>query len=46
MPLARLSWLVTVVSFLVAALLLLWNGYTGYFLVLVAVALAAAVNLR
>lgn len=45
-PLARLSWLVTVVGFLVAALLLLWNGYTGYFFVLVAVALAAAVNLR
>ena len=45
-PLARLSWLVTVVGFLVAALLLLWNGYTGYFFVIAAVALAAAINLR
>jgi hypothetical protein len=45
-PLARLSWLVTVVGFVVAALLLLWNGYTGYFVVLLVVALAAAVNLR
>ena len=44
--LARLSWLVTVIGFLVAALLLLWNGYTGYFVVLIAVGLAAAVNLR
>jgi hypothetical protein len=45
-PLARLSWLVTVLGFVVAALLLLWNGYTGYSLVLLAVACAAAVNLR
>jgi hypothetical protein len=44
--LARLSWLVTVLGFVVAAILLLLNGYTGYFLVLVAVAVAAAVNLR
>jgi hypothetical protein len=45
-PLARLSWLMTVLGFVLAALLLLLNGYTGYSLVLVAVALAAAVNLR
>jgi hypothetical protein len=44
--LARLSWLVTVLGFVAAAILLLLNGYTGYFLVLVAVAVAAAVNLR
>jgi hypothetical protein len=44
--LARISWLVTVLGFLVAALLLALNGYTGYSFVLVAVALAAAVNLR
>lgn len=43
--LSRISWLVTVVGFLVAALLLVLNGYVGYFLVLLAVAAAAAVNL-
>ena len=43
--LARAAWLVTVAAFVVAALLLLLNGYFGYFLVLLAVAFAAAVNL-
>lgn len=43
--LARAAWLATVAGFIVAALLLLVNGYFGYFLVLLAVAFAAAVNL-
>ena len=46
MPLARISWLVTVAICLLAAVLLLVNGYVGYFGVLLAVAAAAAVNLR
>ena len=46
MPLSQISWLVTVVICVIAALLLLINGYLGYFGVLLAVALAAAVNLR
>ena len=45
MPLQRISWLVTVGICLVAALLLLLNGYSGYAAVLVAVGAAAAVNL-
>jgi hypothetical protein len=44
-PLSRISWLVTVGVCLVAALLLLLNGYYGYSGILLAVALAAAVNL-
>jgi hypothetical protein len=44
-PLSRISWLVTVGICLIAALLLLVNGYYGYSGVLLAVALAAAVNL-
>ena len=46
MPLSQISWLVTVAICVIAALLLLINGYLGYFGVLLAVALAAAVNLR
>lgn len=46
MPLSQISWIVTVVICVIAALLLLINGYLGYFGVLLAVALAAAVNLR
>lgn len=46
MPLDRISWLVTVGVCLVAALILLLNGYLGYFGVLVAIAGAAAINLR
>ena len=42
---ARVSWLTTVVICAVAALLLAVNGYTGYSLTLVAVGVAAAVNL-
>ena len=45
MPLARIAWLVTVGACLVAAVLLLLNGYQGYAGVLVAVGAAAAVNL-
>jgi hypothetical protein len=44
-PLQRISWLVTVGLCLIAALLLLLNGYSGYAGVLVAVGAAAAVNL-
>jgi hypothetical protein len=44
-PLARIAWLVTVGICLVAALLLLLNGYQGYAAVAVAVGGAAAVNL-
>ena len=46
MTLPQASWLFTVVACLVAALLLLINGYVGYFGVLLAVAASAAVNLR
>lgn len=45
MPLSRISWLVTVGICLIAALLLLLNGYLGYFAILLAVGAAAAVNL-
>ena len=45
-PLSQISWIVTVAICLVAALLLLLNGYSGYFGVLLAVGAAAAVNLR
>ena len=44
MPLSRISWLVTVGVCLLAALLLLLNGYFGYSGVLLAVGAAAAVN--
>ena len=45
MPLSRISWLVTVAICVIAALLLLLNGYYGYMGVLLAVGAAAAVNL-
>jgi hypothetical protein len=44
-PLSRISWLVTVGVCLLAALLLVLNGYYGYSGVLLAVGAAAAVNL-
>jgi hypothetical protein len=44
--LARTAWLVTVLGFVLAAMLLFVNGYLGYCLVFLAVAAAAAVNLR
>lgn len=46
MPLSRISWMVTVGICLIAALLMLINGYVGYFGVLLALAASAAVNLR
>jgi hypothetical protein len=44
-PLSRISWLVTVGICLIAALLLLLEGYLGYSGILLAVGAAAAVNL-
>jgi hypothetical protein len=44
-PLSRISWLVTVGVCVIAALLLLLNGYYGYSGILLAVGAAAAVNL-
>jgi hypothetical protein len=44
-PLSRISWLVTVGVCLIAALILLLDGYYGYAGILVAVGAAAAVNL-
>jgi hypothetical protein len=44
-PLSRISWLVTVGICMVAALLLVLDGYYGYSLVLLAVGASAAVNL-
>ncbi|MEJ7750631.1 MAG: hypothetical protein WKF32_04170 [Thermoleophilaceae bacterium] len=46
MPLSRISWIVTVAICVIAAVLLLLEGYLGYFGVLLAVGAAAAVNLR
>lgn len=45
MPLPRISWMVTVGVCLVAALLLLLSGYSGYAAILLAIGAAAAVNL-
>ena len=44
--LSRIAWLGTVGACLLGAVLLLLNDYVGYFGVLLAVAAAAAVNLR
>jgi hypothetical protein len=44
-PLPRISWIVTVAICLLAAFLLLLEGYYGYSGVLLAVGAAAAVNL-
>ena len=46
MPLSRIAWLVTVAICALAALILLLSGYYGYSGVVLAVALAAAINLR
>ena len=43
--LARASWLTTVVVCAVAAILFAISGYTGYAITLVAIGLAAGVNL-
>jgi hypothetical protein len=42
----QVSWLLTVIVCVLLAVLLLIEGYTGYFGVLLAVAASAAVNLR
>jgi hypothetical protein len=44
--LPQISWIVTVVLCIVAAILVLINGYVGYFAVFLAVAASAAINLR
>jgi hypothetical protein len=44
-PLSRISWLVAVGVCVVAALVLVLNGYYGYSGILLAVGAAAAVNL-
>ena len=41
----KIAWLTTVIACLIAAVLLLVDGYTGYFGVVLAVGMAAAVNL-
>ena len=46
MPLPKIAWLVTVAICVIAALILLLSGYDGYAGVVLAVALAAAINLR
>ena len=46
MPLSRIAWIATVVICVISAILVLLNGYVGYFFVLLAVAGSAAVNLR
>ena len=45
-PLSRIAWTATVAICVVAAILVLLNGYVGYFFVLLAVGASAAVNLR
>ncbi|HKP91262.1 MAG TPA: hypothetical protein VJT75_14960 [Thermoleophilaceae bacterium] len=46
MPLSRIAWMTTVAICVVAAVLVLLNGYVGYFFVLLAVGASAAINLR
>ena len=46
MPLSRIAWLTTVAACLIISLILLISGYLGYAGVLLAIALAAAINLR
>jgi hypothetical protein len=45
MNLARVSWITVVVACAIAAVLFAFSGYTGYAITLIAVGLAAAVNL-
>ena len=45
-PLPKIAWVVTVAICLIAALILLLSNYFGYAGVALAVALAAAINLR
>ena len=46
MDLARIGWLTVVLACLVAALILVVQGYLGYAAVTFAVAASAAINLR
>ena len=46
MPLSRIAWLVTVVVCLIATVILFFSGYDGYAGVVLAVAVAAGINLR
>ena len=46
MPFSRIAWATTVVVCLLISLILLLSGYLGYAGVLLAIALAAAINLR
>ena len=46
MSLCQIAWAVTVAVCVIAAILVLISGYIGYFAVLLAVAAAAAINLR
>ena len=45
MTLARASWITVVAICAIAAVLFAFSGYTGYAITLIAVGLAAAVNL-
>lgn len=45
-PLSRIAWIATVAVCVIAAVLVLLNGYVGYFFVLLAVGGSAAVNIR
>jgi hypothetical protein len=45
-PLSRIAWLTTVGLCLIGVILLLASGYVGYGAVVLAVACAAAINLR
>ncbi len=46
MDASRIAWLTTVAICVVTAVILLFSGYLGYFGVLLAIALSAAINLR
>ena len=46
MTIGQISWAATVGICILAAIIVLINGYVGYFAVLLAVAAAAAINLR
>lgn len=46
MTLPQITWALTVAVCIVAALIVLISGYVGYFAVLLAIAAAAAINLR
>lgn len=46
MSLSQIAWVSTVVICVIAAVLVLVDGYVGYFFVLLAVAGSAAINLR